>query len=144
MEVNTRRAFAVCKLLGARAPARIAGQYWRMLQNGWCTARRFQAKPSQCVFGCSGEDSLEHYCRCNVVTKFLCSTHPSGPGLPTEMASPEAFFLVRRGLEEQLILKLAVALHAIFRACHAHVRGTRPYARPLKMLRCYYHSSDRF
>ncbi len=137
-----RRCLFVCKLLGAEAPPRIGAQYWRMVHNGWCTGRRFQDSSAKCVFGCDSEDSIEHYCRCKVVREFLCMPHPNGPGLPIEIAGPSAFFLVHQRLTKKTVLKMAIALHAIFKARHAHKSGQPAYARPLKVSKSFFHSSD--
>ena len=137
-----RRALTVCRLLGAKAPPRVAAQFWRMLFNGWCTARRFQDGDATCVFGCGGEDSIEHYCRCKLVVRFLIGRPPNGPGLHPSLVCTEAFFLIQRGMSPELVVRMAVALLAVFKARHAHVRGERPFTNPSRALRSFYHSVD--
>ena len=56
------------------APPRVTAAVISTAWNRWCTARRFQARDSPaniCQLGCGGdaEDSIEHYCRCSVITE---------------------------------------------------------------------------
>ena len=60
--------------LSKLVPPRVHAAVFRTIFNGWCTRRRFQqrnAASNLCVFKCgnSAEDSLEHYCRCPVVSR---------------------------------------------------------------------------
>lgn len=60
--------------LSSLVPPRIHAAVLHTIFNGWTTHRRFQKRRSpfnKCVFQCNqnAEDSLEHYCRCDVVLK---------------------------------------------------------------------------
>ena len=68
------------------------------------------------MFGCGGEDSLEHYSLCAVVKGLRSSSGQYGPGVPANLFCRETFFLIRKGLDDQLKLRVAVALHAVSRA----------------------------
>ena len=65
-----RRLMALSNLV----PPRVQSAMLHTLFNGWCTHRRMQlrnAPGNQCVFRCKqgAEDSIEHYCRCDVVQR---------------------------------------------------------------------------
>ena len=51
-------------------PPRVKAALVRTWFNGWCTGRRFQRQDCSCIFGCSAEDSIEHYSECRVVKDF--------------------------------------------------------------------------
>jgi hypothetical protein len=77
-----RRMHALAKIV----PPRIHSAVLHTLFNGWVTHRRLQRRKwptNRCVFRCSleaAEDSLEHYCRCEVVQKVAKHTfHMSYP-----------------------------------------------------------------
>jgi len=60
--------------LAKLTPPRIRAAVFKSLWNGWATHRRFQQRMKAsniCVFGCSqtAEDSIEHYCRCEVACR---------------------------------------------------------------------------
>jgi hypothetical protein len=62
--------------LARRVPPRVHAAVLHTLFNGWVTHRRLQRRKwptNKCVFKCNelgeAEDSLEHYCRCDVVHK---------------------------------------------------------------------------
>ena len=60
--------------LSKLVPPRVCSAAGRVIFNGWCTKRRFQDRTSShniCYLGCGGnaEDSIEHYCRCDVVAQ---------------------------------------------------------------------------
>ena len=66
---------ALSKLVAPRVHSAV----FHTIFNGWCTHRRFQRRHSKsnlCVFKCnsSAEDSIEHYCRCEVVRKVAAHT----------------------------------------------------------------------
>jgi hypothetical protein len=55
-------------------PPRVCAAVFRTIFNGWCTARRFQrvgTPGDKCWLGCNpgSHDSIEHYCRCEIVRK---------------------------------------------------------------------------
>ena len=54
------------------SPPRVCTSLLRTWCNGWVTARRMQ-RVGQCVLGCSGEDSIEHYARCRIFRNFGAS-----------------------------------------------------------------------
>ena len=74
-------------VLGRRTPKRLAEIFslcapcvaavvFRTWLNGWCTKRRFQIRPSECLFACrscTSEDSIEHDAFCPVVRSFAHS-----------------------------------------------------------------------
>ena len=52
-------------------PPRVSAAVWKTVWNGWTTARRFQ-RVGPCLLGCGGrygEDSIEHYARCEITRK---------------------------------------------------------------------------
>ena len=58
-----------CQKLQRCTPPRVLAAMLRTWFNGWCTSRRFQ-RHGTCIFGCSCEDSIEHYAVCKVVAEF--------------------------------------------------------------------------
>ena len=74
-----RRAARVLHTTFQIVPLRVALVLLRTWFNGWCTARRFQAKQSRCLIGCAPnihaehQDSIEHYAYCPVIVHF--ATH---------------------------------------------------------------------
>ena len=78
----------------------------------------------------------------SVVAALLRSQHRSGPGIPAELISLEAFFLVHPGMGERLRKRAAVASHAVFKAPHAHRAWQPPYSRPYKTLRAFFHFAN--
>ena len=141
--ILTRRALRRLHTIGRHCSPCVAAQYWRMLWNGWCTGRRFQRRGGRCVFGCDAGDSLEHYCRCQWIWKFLTTSQPNGPGVHLQWKSVETFFLLHKALPDQIIPAMATALHAIFKARHAHCRGHPPFSDPIQTLRSFYHASNK-
>ena len=66
-----RRQIARKGKVAPRVEAAVFSTIW----NRWCTARRHQNRAechNRCLLGCGGyaEDSIEHYCRCQVVKQF--------------------------------------------------------------------------
>ena len=59
------------KTIGEGLPPRVWAAYFRLICNGWMTARRFQGS-GKCLFGCgNGHDSIEHFAQCPVVSHWL-------------------------------------------------------------------------
>ena len=59
------------KAIGEGLPPRVWAAYFRLICNGWMTARRFQGNRT-CLFGCGGgHDSIEHFAHCPVVSHWL-------------------------------------------------------------------------
>ena len=73
LEDSVKRAAIVRSLLEGMPPFCLSAMLCTWL-NGWVTDRRFQRDNSACVFGCSEEDSLEHYACCDI----LWSVMPDG------------------------------------------------------------------
>ena len=68
---RVRRALNMLKTIGEGLPPRVWAAYFRLICNGWITARRFQGS-GKCLFGCgNGHDSIEHFAHCPVVSHWL-------------------------------------------------------------------------
>ena len=65
-----------------------------------------------CVFRCNPEadDSLEHYCRCDFVRKFAAGYG----GLRTDDFDPYDFFLLREGVSDEALARMAVVHYCAF------------------------------
>ena len=116
--IATARMLKVIELLKERAKPAVRASFFRALWNGWPTSRRMRtmknAAPAiHCVFGCSEEDSLEHYSLCSVVWKFLSTPAPEGMGIPREWKSRDAFFAIFTGMGDEEKLRAATGLHVV-------------------------------
>ena len=68
--IAARRATATITQVRSCCPPCVLWAVVRTWMNGWCTARRFQKRGTRgCLLSaeCKGEDSIEHYLRCEVV-----------------------------------------------------------------------------
>ena len=113
--ILARRACSRLELCFSLVTPRVAIVLLRSWWNGWCTARRFQNRDARCLFGCSdsAEDSIEHYCRCNVVVDFARSRLR----LPMRISGSMRSFLVLDSLcsNDELTLQLLL-LYACYSA----------------------------
>ena len=66
--------------------------------------------------------------------------------MPSNLCNRELFFLVGRGIPDLLKLRVAVALHAVFKARHGWKSEDGPMDRQYakELLKNYYFASDRF
>jgi hypothetical protein len=68
--IRAMRAVRVMKRLRSLVPPRVLAAVLRTWFNGWCTRRRFQGR-GECLYGCAcGEDSIDHYMRCNRLSSY--------------------------------------------------------------------------
>ena len=64
------------QLLKKLTPPRVCGAVWGLIWNRWTTDRRLkQNRNSRCILckAVGSEDSVEHYCKCEVVKRLLAS-----------------------------------------------------------------------
>ena len=128
---RAQRATGLLHLLGPRVPARVWAAVWRTLWNGWATNRRMQGQGAvqRCIYGCSADDSIEHYAFCPVIAATV------GPelGLGRPGTAPAALldFLAleppaTRANGPVLVKKavrMAAAREALFQSLREVVRG---------------------
>ena len=114
--VRVDRAVAMLRGLSTEVAPRVQAAVIRTHWNGWTTARRFQQRRG-CIFGCTnGEDSIEHYACCRVVSEFSCCRL----GLPRPSARTEllADFLVLQPSLHQgggsILARKALRLYAVY------------------------------
>lgn len=116
------RAMAVARRLSTLVPPKIRAALLRDWLTGWCTGRRFQ-QPCPCIFGCPGEDAIEHYAVCSVVQQFARHTlalHAGTDGLAD-------FLVLDAILSDTELVRRAVRTSAVYivhcRQKHAENRG---------------------
>ncbi len=131
--IAVRRASRNISTINKRCPARVAAAYLRTLLNGWCTERRMRtlnpgtASKRGCVFGCGGgDDSIEHYAHCSMISQTLETYSSHGLAL-------DNFLLIGANQSSQAILLQARKLYAIYVA-HGpfDMMAAIPQACPLK------------
>ena len=98
---------------------RVQAATWKLIWNGWCTARRFQQRRCQkntCKLGCSktAEDSIEHYVHCPVVVKVAALR------LRLYDLSLADFLLASASMSKERIAKTVLLTYAVFRATNMY------------------------
>jgi hypothetical protein len=105
-------------LLKKRTPPRVAAAVLRTALNGWCTGRRFQ-QPGECRLGCgSGEDSIEHYCCCQVTWRAGWSLMAIPKPEEYEACLRSFTGLRANGRNEDYIAKAAILTYAVYILVH--------------------------
>ena len=98
-------------------PVRVVLVLFRTWLNGWCTARRFQVKHAECLFGgriahddeCL--DSIEHYAFCPVLAEFATRRLH----LPSLFAKNMLGFLcLNRGVDDETRVLQLLFLHSVY------------------------------
>ncbi len=116
VETRLMRTFA---LLSEWCHPRVLFAFFKTLWNGWSTDRRMssilQGPARRCILGCQAEDSIEHYSCCPVFWKFASTRRPVGLGIRTDLKGKSVFFLVREGLRKNNCIRIALAIHALYR-----------------------------
>ena len=128
---RAQRASGLLRLLGSRVPPRVWAAVWRTLWNGWATNRRMQGQGAvrRCIYGCSADDSIEHYAFCPVIAATV------GPelGLGRPGTAPAALldFLALEPpatrINGAVLVKKAVRMAAAYRT---HILVTHGAVRP--------------
>ena len=117
--VLTRRVCARLQQLQVVSTPRVQAATWKLIWNGWCTARRFQQRRCQkntCKLGCSktAEDSIEHYVHCPVVVKVAALR------LRLYYLSLADFLLAFASMSKERIAKTVLLTYAVFRATNMY------------------------
>ncbi|CAK0896105.1 unnamed protein product [Prorocentrum cordatum] len=110
------------------------GDYAKDAPHGWGRT---------CKLGCVGrvdaQDSLEHYCRCQVFWQWALASWPRGLGVAPGLRSREAFVLLADGMSNQEIIRMSPGLYAIFRTVSGggvQARGVQDAGSLLCQWRC--------
>ena len=132
--VRVIRAQSILSRLQDAAPPCVRAALLRSWFNGWCTGRRFQ-QPRSCIFGCSYEDSIEHYAWCPVVREFAWRRL----AIPHSLSGIAEFLLLdrdHRATPRDALIRLAIRTAAVYRV-HCRSRhaehATIPTAESLGM-----------
>ena len=117
-----RRARRILDILSRSCPACVVWAVIKTWFNGWTTGRRFQQHDAKCLLcsQCGGQDSIEHYLKCRVVTQFAARK------LRLNRVDGQSFMLFDLGSSDETALALrAVLLYATFMTTNnirAHAR----------------------
>ena len=108
--------------LQPRVRAAVLRTWW----NGWVTKRRMQDRSKGCIFGCTSEDSIEHYACCSTVREF--GQRSLGLDSPTPETAMEDFLALTPTLSsvtKELVARKAVRLASVY-FVHCKARHNRP------------------
>ena len=115
---RVQRAIACMKCAATSCPPRVCAALLRTWCNGWVTARRMQ-RVGQCVLGCPGEDSIEHYARCRIFNDFGASK------LQLEGGNQMECFLCLHKEPPAIRKRRALALYSLYKL-HGSIRHGAP------------------
>jgi len=113
-----RRILKRMRIIMDRCPPRVWSVFFRTLWNGWATHERMKQLVCQrpCLLGCGwDEDSLKHYCCCNVYWDFLRAHRINGNRRFGQQHSRETALLVAPNIDEDDVVHLGVGLYALYR-----------------------------
>ena len=118
--VHATRALAALRSLQSLVTPRVQAAVLSTLYNRWVTDRRFQRGRGSCRLGCTADDSIEHYLRCEVVHSF--AHRRLGLRLSREERW-EVLLFVRapseHGHSSRLLQKLSILIYAVYRVVNA-------------------------
>ena len=118
------RAVDVLKDLEGKVPPSVLAALWKTWCNGWCTSRRFQSDPRNCLLDaeCGGSNDLEHYACCPATKRYLCNRvpHQSGPDTLLE------FLLLEQSDGVQRVFG-SLHIYAVFGAVNKVRAGQLPH-----------------
>ena len=105
--VMTDRTLRRLKQASQLVTPRVHSAFFRSVWNGWGTERRF-GKCGLCRFGCSGQDSIEHYFRCPVIKSFFESQ------LKLQVSSLSDFLGLGAFVQEGETVVRLIGLYAVY------------------------------
>ena len=129
--IRTERALVVLPGLSGTLQPRVRAAVLRTWWNGWVTKRRMQDRSKGCIFGCTSEDSIEHYACCSTVREF--GQRSLGLDSPTPETAMEDFLALTPTLSsvtKELVARKAVRLASVY-LVHCKARHNRQRAGPL-------------
>ena len=128
------------KAISNGLPPRAWAAYFRLICNGWVTARRFQSN-DRCLFGSgSGHESIEHFAYCPVVAHWL----HENLGIHSAPAGDELGHFFGMGIDDEKDItymnsriKRGLAIYALYKV-HNGVRHNNYGAARLGELFAYF------